>query len=124
MRVAIDPLSENWRIAALIFALLALDCARASDSFNLTVYRQYSGNDCTSGYLAVNDQIICYSLERPWNGNAPLISSIPAGVYPAHVRYDHADAWRIQLDNVPHRTNVEIHVGNFVADTLAQLPRL
>jgi Family of unknown function (DUF5675) len=105
-------------IVAIFLLMIALDRVSASDSFTLTVYRQYAGTDCTSGYLAVNGDIICYTLERPWNGNAPLISSIPAGTYSAHVRYDHADAWRIELDDVPDRPNVQIHVGNFVANSV------
>jgi hypothetical protein len=70
-----------------------------------------------SGYFAVNGDIICYCLERPWMGNKPLVSAIPAGTYSAHVRYDHPDAWRIELDNVPGREHVEIHVGNYVFDS-------
>lgn len=97
----------------LVFALVINGVAKATDTFAITIYREYSSSECTSGYLAVNGQIICYCLERPWQNNQPLVSAIPAGVYSAHVRYDHADAWRIELDNVPHREHVEIHVGNW-----------
>jgi hypothetical protein len=45
------------------------------------------------------------------------ISAIPAGAYPATLRYDHADGWRIELQNVPDRTNVQIHVGNWTSDS-------
>jgi hypothetical protein len=83
-----------------------------SSDFALTVYRQYPSAGCTSGYLAVNDQIVCYTLERPWADNQQNISSIPAGTYDGALRYDHSDHWRIELQNVPGRTNVQIHVGN------------
>ena len=84
--------------------------------FNLTISRQHRSAVCTSGYLAVNGRVIAYTVELPWRGNAPEISSIPAGSYPAHLRYDHADKWRIELDDVPGRTNVQIHIGNTTAD--------
>ncbi len=103
------------RCSRLLFSLVALvvfSTALAADSFKVTIYREYPGNKCTSGYLAVNGQIIAYTLERPWADNNQNISSIPAGTYPATLRYDHADAWRIELQNVPGRTNVQIHIGN------------
>jgi hypothetical protein len=94
-----------------IIVLLAATAAKAED-FKLTVFRQYPGKKCTSGYLQVNDKITCYTLERPWADNQQNISSIPAGTYSAFLRYDHADHWRIELKDVPGRTNVQIHIGN------------
>jgi hypothetical protein len=47
--------------------------------FKLTVARKHKDHNCTSGYLAVNGKVIAYTLELPWKGNAPLISSIPDG---------------------------------------------
>ncbi|MCJ2097490.1 DUF5675 family protein [Methylobacterium sp. E-046] len=85
--------------------------AQASN-FTLTLARKYKGDACTSGYLAADGTIIAYTLERPWKGNAPLISSIPDGRYEAVLRYDHTDQWRIELTGVPGRTNVQIHTGN------------
>lgn len=95
--------------AATMF--LACGLAKAED-FKLSVFRQFPGKKCTSGYLAVNGNIICYTLERPWADNQQNISSIPAGTYTAFLRYDHADHWRLELRNVPGRTNVQIHIGN------------
>jgi len=101
------------------FLLMALPCilvgspalGQQSD-FKLTIARKYRDAYCTSGYLAVNDKIIAYTLEKPWLGNAPLISSIPDGTYGGILRYDHADKWRIELTGVPGRTHVQIHTGN------------
>jgi len=82
-------------------------------ALRLKVVRQYQDARCTSGYLAVNDQIIAYTLERPWRNNTPFISSIPVGVYEGFLRYDHPDdRWRIELERVPGRRHVEIHIGN------------
>jgi Family of unknown function (DUF5675) len=57
-------------------------------------------------------------LERPWEGNIPLISSIPAGTYHGFVKTKTKDRWRIELTDVPKRERVQLHVGNFVADTV------
>lgn len=91
--------------------------ARA-EGFKLTIARKYSDKTCTSGYLAVNGKIIAYTLERPWQGNAPLISAIPTGAYPGQLRYDHSDHWRIELTGVPGRDHVQIHVGNTPVDSV------
>ncbi|MGR9179741.1 DUF5675 family protein (plasmid) [Rhizobium leguminosarum] len=107
------------------FLLIAMSCFLTGRSaalgqqpdFKLTIARKYSGSNCTSGYLAVNDKIIAYTLEKPWQGNAPLISSIPDGTYGAILRYDHADKWRIELTGVPGRTHVQIHTGNTPDDS-------
>jgi hypothetical protein len=104
-------------VSIALFSYLSTERAQAAD-FNLTVYRQYPGNKCTSGYLAVDDVIKAYTLERPWKDNTQNISSIPAGTYDASLRYDHDDHWRIELQGVPGRDHVQIHVGNFVSDTI------
>jgi len=102
----------------LRLALLGLPlCGQAQEAFNLLIQRKYQGKDCTSGYLAINGQTRMVALERPWQGNAPEISSIPAGTYRGILRYDKSDAWRIQLEGVPGRTGVQIHVGNVVVQS-------
>jgi hypothetical protein len=101
----------------LIICAVALAQRASAEDFTLTIHREYSDNQCTSGYLAVNGQIQAYTLERPWQGNAPLISSIPAGTYNGTLRYDHSDQWRIELQGVPGRTSVQIHTGNTPDDT-------
>jgi hypothetical protein len=85
--------------------------------FTLTIYRQYADDHCTSGYLAVDGTIQAYALERPWKGNEPSLSAIPAGTYTGILRYDHSDQWRIQLVGVPKRSNIQIHTGNVPDDT-------
>ena len=99
-------------------ALLGLPlCGQAQEAFNLRIERKHQGSDCTSGYMAVNGQARMVALERPWQGNTPEISSIPAGTYRGILRYDKMDAWRIQLDGVPGRSGVQIHIGNVVAQS-------
>lgn len=98
--------------SVMVLATLAPQLLTASDAFSVTIYREYPSQKCTSGYLAVNDNIIAYTLERPWADNQQNLSSIPAGTYPGTLRYDHNDHWRIELQNVPGRQNIQIHIGN------------
>lgn len=100
-----------FKIQTVVIAVTLASSAFAED-FKLTIARKYSDSNCTSGYIAVNGTIQAYTLERPWAGNKPLISSIPVGTYNGILRYDHSDQWRIELQGVPGRTNVQIHTGN------------
>lgn len=100
-------------VGTLVLSALAPTLAKAGPAaFGLTIARKYKSAECTSGYLAVNGNIIAYTLELPWQGNAPLISAIPDGTYGGTLRYDHSDKWRIELTGVPNRTSVQIHTGN------------
>jgi hypothetical protein len=82
----------------------------------INVERQYQTSSCTMGYLSVNSQIICYTLELPWKDNQNDISRIPKGTYKGIIRYDKPDGWRIQLEGVPNRPGIQIHVGNYTRD--------
>jgi hypothetical protein len=104
-------------VAISVFLTLTMETPALASDFTLTIHREYSASNCTSGYLAVNGRIQAYTLERPWAGNQPAISAIPVGSYPATLRYDHTDQWRIELTGVPGRTHVEIHTGNTPDDT-------
>ena len=62
---------------------------------------------------------ICDVIERPWKDNAPDVSSIPSGHYESRVRSDATKSWmttrnrtwRIELLDVPHRSNIQFHFG-------------
>lgn len=110
------PNRRSLVIATLVAPFANTASAQVS-TFKLTIARKYKGDKCTSGYLAVNGDVIAYALELPWKNNAPLISAIPDGTYPGTLRYDHADRWRIELSGVPGRTSVQIHTGNTPDDT-------
>jgi hypothetical protein len=106
-------------LASLLLVLFpAVALKAAASALDLTIARKYKSDKCTSGYLAINGKITAYTLELPWQGNAPLISAIPDGTYPGFLRYDHADKWRIELNNVPGpRTHIQIHTGNTTDDS-------
>lgn len=65
-------------------------------------------------WLDENMQHLCYTLERPWLNNAPMVSCIFAGAYSVGPNPG-TKPWRLQ--NVPGRTQVDIHAGNTIADS-------
>src|ERR1022692_2035251 len=68
--------------------------------------------------LPPTEKPIGSTLELPWRNNMNKISRIPAGVYKGKTRADGTKGWRIQVDPVPGRDLVEIHIGNFPKDTV------
>lgn len=88
----------------------------AQTDFKLTIERKSTTTTCSMGYLIANNKVICYTLELPWIDNLNNISCIPEGTYSGILRYDKTDGWRIQLENVPNRTGVQIHMGNYTKE--------
>ena len=59
------------------------------------------------------------TLERPWKDNAENISCVPAGSYQFRRVFSPKHGLEVfQALNIPGRTLVEIHPGNFITDTL------
>ncbi|HEY3853719.1 MAG TPA: DUF5675 family protein [Verrucomicrobiae bacterium] len=83
----------------------------------IRIDRQLASTNCVMGYLSVDGNQICYSLELPDGNNAPYVSCVPAGTYKGIIRTDGDKGWRIELTNVPKRPNVQIHVGNYTSQT-------
>lgn len=100
-------------LLAITISLVLSTSSYSQENFELKVERKLSSIDCTMGYLIVNEQVVCYTLELPWKDNSNNISCIPVGSYTGILRYDKTDGWRIQLENVPNRTGVQIHMGNY-----------
>ena len=83
--------------------------------FNIVIERQLISDHCIQGYLFVNSDPICYTLELPWKDNVMNESSIPNGTYNGVLRYDKSDGWRIELSDVPNRSGIQIHIGNYTS---------
>ncbi len=81
--------------------------------FNLLIDRVHPHSASIIGKLYANREFVCYTLELPWRWNARTVSCVPPGSYSAFIRYDKPDGWRIQLENVPERSGVQIHIGNY-----------
>lgn len=72
-------------------------------------------DDCTVGRLNLG-LFNCLSLELPWKDNAINISCIPSGNYPASLYESPSKGLVILLEDVPNRTYIEIHAGNYTSD--------
>lgn len=68
----------------------------------------------------------CFTLELPWQQNAPRVSCIPEGTYPLALRRSEVvqrtsggefrKGWEVQ--GVKGRTFIMVHPGNYAKDTL------
>jgi hypothetical protein len=86
----------------------------------LELYRENSKETGTKGTLMLGDKEICSMFELPWLENAKGKSCIPPGRY--EVTYlkrsasgKYKDVYHVQ--NVPGRTGILIHLGNWAGDT-------
>lgn len=81
---------------------------------HLTLTRISDTGQATFGILTDEEhKQLCVTAERPWLGNQHDVSCVPAGVYLVHRRYSPKHKGDVfELDDVPHRSNIEIHVGN------------
>jgi hypothetical protein len=59
----------------------------------------------------------CFSLELPWRNNLPNISCIPVGEYQCGIVNSPRFGRVFQVFDVPDRTHVLLHRGNFAGDT-------
>lgn len=59
----------------------------------------------------------CKTLELPWVNNEPFVSRIPSGLYEVHKRESDTYGSHWHIRDVPDRTFILIHHGNFHRDT-------
>lgn len=85
----------------------------------LTLYRFHRDADGTVGLLMANGAHVCLVGELPWRDNRNNVSCIPSGAY--QVKYlprsgsgRYRDVYHVQ--DVPGRTGILIHVGNYTGD--------
>jgi hypothetical protein len=84
----------------------------------ITITRKYLP-DRTEGVLLLPDGQWLVTLERPWLGNAHKISCIPEGLYVAdRARMASHNVVHYLLQHVPERTEIFIHRGVHVDDSL------
>ena len=91
-------------------------------SRSLLIERYDHGTKQTLGRLFVmeNSQPLynCHTLELPWKNNAFQISCIPEGTYKVVKRFSAKFKNHFHLTNVPGRTYILIHSGNYYTDIL------
>ncbi len=78
--------------------------------------RTETSNEGTFGTLVTDSGFSVYSGELPWRNNEKEISCIPLGVYIVQriISPKHGPCYC--LTDVPKRTDVEIHKGNYCGD--------
>lgn len=74
-------------------------------------------HDCTVGVIEFGGDR-AYTLELPDLNNAKNVSCIPAKKYRAAYRLSPSKGDVIQLQNVPDRTYIQIHSGNYTSQIL------
>lgn len=78
-----------------------------------TIKRIYL-SDCTLGVIEFGNQR-AYTLELPWQDNQEDISCIPPDYYHAKYRNSPSNGDVIELRNVPERSYIQIHSGNYTS---------
>lgn len=76
---------------------------------------RWYNHDCVIGRLSVGE-LDCFTLELPWRDNVRNVSCIPPGIYPAAIIDSPSNGRCIQLENVPGRSYIQIHAGNYTRD--------
>lgn len=59
----------------------------------------------------------CVTLELAWRNNQSNISCIPPGKYIVQRRHSITHDWHLHIQNVPNRTYILFHAGNYNSDT-------
>lgn len=77
----------------------------------LNLFRRYYAQG-TNGKLRLQQQHICYTIERPWLDNRRQLSCIPEGRYPIRPRYSPRYGWHYLVDEVKDRSLILIHPAN------------
>ncbi|WP_430416849.1 DUF5675 family protein [Marinobacter adhaerens] len=98
---------------AFFLLLLSSHAVYASKPFEIEIKRTSHNSNSITGELHVNGKFVSHTLELPYKNNESYVSSIPAGTYDAYLRYDKDDKWRLQLEDVPNRSGIQIHIGNW-----------
>ena len=83
----------------------------------------------TSGFLNIDGEFHCYTLELPDKENAQRISCIPIGRYTLIEREEVTDMttryrrkydwfnWHLMLKDVKNRSGIYLHIGNITKDS-------
>ena len=79
---------------------------------SVQLLRCVSRSDGVYGLLTA-ESFACFTVERPWIHNQPLVSCIPAGIYPLSLNHSpkfHRDLWEVM--QVTGRDGIRIHPAN------------
>lgn len=79
------------------------------------LFRTITSDQGTEGILAT-DGFFCKTLELPWRENKRNMSCIPTGKYIVKIRQSPKYGSIYWITNVPNRSYILIHSGNFAGD--------
>lgn len=87
---------------------------------HLTLTRLEQNDFASYGHLCDGEgKQLGVTLELPWRENARDVSCVPAGTYTIKRRWSNKHKRELFcLENVPHRSDCEIHVANLPEDLL------
>ena len=83
---------------------------------NVNLFRMQRSDQGTFGIVMFND-FKCHSLELPWKDNKRSVSCIPDGSYLVKPRISPKYGEVYWVSDVPGRTFILIHPGNWAGDT-------
>lgn len=84
----------------------------------LWLYRIRKGKRATLGILQAENLPPLFTIEPPWMNNEQLVSCIPVGTYDVKLTYSlRFKRYLPEIMNVPGRTAIKIHAGNWVRET-------
>jgi len=83
---------------------------------SLTAYPVINGGDEGQFYAVCNSkgQLFGFLGQLPWRDNMRNVSAIPPGTYRIRLHKCEKHGQSFLIENVPGRSNVEIHIGNWV----------
>ena len=81
------------------------------------IFRTKQNENGTLGELFIEGMRYCFTLELPWNDNKSDISCIPEGTYTCKLINSPHFGVVFKILDVPGRTDVLIHTGNFLKST-------
>jgi hypothetical protein len=88
----------------------------------LYLIRSQTGKYGTFGTLILNGTTFgCHTAEPPWKDNQKNISCIPAGIYKLWPNLSPTFGKGYLVKNVPGRSHILIHTGNFAGDQALNL---
>ena len=73
--------------------------------------------NATLGFLSIDGEFECFTLELPWLDNKPYVSCIPEGTYKVELEYSGRFGKELpELRDVPGRSEIKFHPANFPSE--------
>lgn len=82
----------------------------------IILQRRPSTPNGMQGEMRRNGSHLCFTMERPWLNNKPMVSAIPAGVYPVKRYSSQRFPAAFSIEGVHGRANILIHNANIMTE--------